>query len=520
MNRPTFSMRRLLALVIALIMFAALLAGCGKDDTEDTSGSSEPSGTTEQTAAPTDEPTAAPTDEPTEAPTDPVVTVPTVTVGTVNADNLNVRAEPYTTADILKRLAINTRVEIQEQKIVDGVNWGRISEGWINMNYVTIDSNGSTGTGTGTNTNTNTGTTGTQNENNIDTGGTTGTITATELHIRKSADADSASLGTYKKGDKVTVVEKNGNWGKTDKGWISLKYVDLDGTVTNDTTSKDDNKTSTGTDDTVVTNGKSTILGYGTVKGASSLAVRTGPGTKYTQVSFIRLGDTVAYYQKSGNWVRIKSGWVSASYLDMGSSIAVGSKGTINTAELNIRKEASSSSDKVGTYKKGDTIEVLEVSGNWCRTDKGWISLNYVSFTSGSSSTSSNYTTGTGVITATSLHIRESADENAKSLGTYSKDDKVTVTEISGKWGKTDKGWISMKYVKMDADTVGGNTTYKTGTATVVVNTTLTIRKEAKSSSDKVGSYANGDKVTITEVSGSWGKTDKGWISLNYVKFD
>ena len=67
---------------------------------------------------------------------------------------------------------------------------------------------------------------------------------------------------------------------------------------------------------------------------------------------------------------------------------------------------------------------------------------------------------------------------------------------------------------------VGKNTTFKTGTATVEVNTKLTIRKEAKSDGEKVGSYKNGDKVTITEVSGEWGKTDKGWISLKYVKFD
>jgi hypothetical protein len=66
----------------------------------------------------------------------------------------------------------------------------------------------------------------------------------------------------------------------------------------------------------------------------------------------------------------------------------------------------------------------------------------------------------------------------------------------------------------------GKNTTYKEGKATVVVNTSLTIRKEANTSAEKVGSYANGDKVTITKVSGEWGQTDKGWINLKYVKFD
>ena len=90
-----------------------------------------------------------------------------------------------------------------------------------------------------------------------------------------------------------------------------------------------------------------------------------------------------------------------------------------------------------------------------------------------------------------------------------------------------------MKYVKMDADKddkdddqkydddeIGKNTTYKTGKATVKVNTTLTIRKSASTSAEKVGSYKDGDKVTITKVDKEWGQTDKGWINLKYVNFD
>ena len=105
-----------------------------------------------------------------------------------------------------------------------------------------------------------------------------------------------------------------------------------------------------------------------------------------------------------------------------------------------------------------------------------------------------------------------------------------------GEWGKTDKGWINLKYVKMDAakddkddkdddqkyddDEIGKNTTFKKGNATVKVNSTLTIRKTASQSGEKVGSYEDGAKVKILEVKGEWGKTDKGWINLRYVVYD
>ena len=140
MKRSTSTLRRLLALVLVLVMVGSLFAGCNKKEKEEPV-STEPSESIQQTDAPT-EATEEPTAEPTEEPTEPAVTVPPVVMGTVNADNLNVRSEPYSTADILKRLAINSRIEILEQKIVDGVNWGRIAEGWINLNYVTIDGEG------------------------------------------------------------------------------------------------------------------------------------------------------------------------------------------------------------------------------------------------------------------------------------------------------------------------------------------------------------------------------------------
>ena len=59
----------------------------------------------------------------------------------------------------------------------------------------------------------------------------TGVITATTLNIRKSPDSGSEIVGLYGKGHEVTILEQKqvGDvlWGRTDKGWISMKYVKL-----------------------------------------------------------------------------------------------------------------------------------------------------------------------------------------------------------------------------------------------------------------------------------------------------
>ncbi|MBR4289489.1 MAG: SH3 domain-containing protein [Oscillospiraceae bacterium] len=513
MKRSTYTLRRLLALVLVLVMVGSLFAGCNKKDPDptDPDPSNEPTATVSQTD-PTDEPTD-PTVEPTDEPTEPVVTVPPVTMGTVSSDNLNVRNEPYTTGtDILKRLPINTRVEILETKIVDGIKWGRIAEGWINLNYVIMD-----GEGTG-NVVENQGNIG-EGTANTDVNKTyNGVITTTELHIREDADADSKSVGTYKKGDKVVIIGQRDGWGKTDKGWINMKYVDIGGSSSGSNSGSSSSGSSSGTNTGSVSNGNKIALGTGTVINTTSLKVRSGPSTAYAETGFIRLGETYPYYQRSNGWIRLQKGWVNANYMDLEYAIEPGTVGTINTGELNVREKADSDSKSLATVKKGDEVTILEVDGIWGKIEYetgkfGWINLDYVKFTT----VSSTYTVGEYSVTADYLHYRKEADADSTALGTYKKNDKVTVSEVDGNWGKTDKGWINLKYTEMIA-------VYTTGTGTVTAST-LNIRSKASTSGTDLGSLKKNTKVTILEVDGSWGKIEYatgkyGWISLKYVEMD
>ncbi len=50
-------------------------------------------------------------------------------------------------------------------------------------------------------------------------------------------------------------------------------------------------------------------------------------------------------------------------------------------------------------------------------------------------------------VTTEELNIRNMPGKPSKILGIIKKDDKVCVYDFSGKWGKTDQGWISGKYL-------------------------------------------------------------------------
>lgn len=425
------NIKRLLTLAAVLILLCATFTGCFGGDPDETIDNLDNISTegTEQTEAPTDPPVEE-TEPPTEAPTDPVVES---VMGTVNTDNLNVRTEPSMAGDLVKQLAAGTRVEILEQQTNGDTVWGRIADGWVSMNYVTVDGDEPVET-------TPDDTTGE---------GTKGTVTASSLHIRKGAGSKYDSVGKYSKGDVIYVLEKSGNWGRTDKGWVSLKYVDLEGTVQDSTSSS---TSSSGTKGTIT---------------AGSLHIRKGAGSSYDSIGKYSKGDVVYVLEKSGNWGRTDKGWISLKYVDLegtvketekttssevvtdGNTNALGSR-VVTIGSLNVRCGPGTSYDKVDTVSAGEKVSYYQTSGSWIRIKEGWISSSssYV-YKEGDKGEGA----GSGTITASSLNVRSGPGTGYNSVAKLKEGDKVEIlaqiTVGGDKWGYTSNGWVSMKYVKM-----------------------------------------------------------------------
>lgn len=131
----------------------------------------------------------------------------------VTANKLNVRTAPD--GSICDGLLKGTKVEILEQKTVNGRLWGKCSKGWICLwDYVKIETvaGGSTSTDSGSN-------------------GRMGTVDASALNIRKGAGTNYDVVGKFYRGDSVEILEEktvNGTgWGRCSKGWVCLDYVDF-----------------------------------------------------------------------------------------------------------------------------------------------------------------------------------------------------------------------------------------------------------------------------------------------------
>ncbi len=353
--------------------------------------------------------------------------------------------------------------------------------------------------------------------------------------------------GTVKGDAKVTVsaeyIDSNGKkWGKISGGWI-----DVTGGLAATPVYEEAGSAIEPITVTVKTGGVNN---------------RIGPGTNYAKNGTYTKGQQLVLtaVQKGGNytWGKSEMGWIALQYTDYDTvkyqnsadAKKVTAIGTIIRADrVNVRAGAGTSHAKVGTYNRNDEVKISlrQKVGNvmWGLTEKGWVSLYYVKLTEvepgevedmNMSGTTAGTTTGstsngnsTTVISSgkiyncNTLRIRAAAGTSNAHVGDYAAGTYVDIYETttvgSQIWGRTDKGWISLRYVKLDAPTTGEGVTGR-----IFRTNTVNVRSGAGTHFPKVGSLAKGTKVEIFEYTkvgnATWGRTTQGWVSLYYVNLD
>ena len=325
----------------------------------------------------------------------------------------------------------------------------------------------------------------------------------------------------------LTEIQQNGNykWGKFDEGWVCLDYTDYDQVLADNSGGVSNDR-----EESVDPENQEPIIAKGIVGKCSSLRIRAGAGTTYDTVGSLHTGDPVNILEFATvnglRWGRISDGWICLSYVQLdseNSSAAVTGK-VINCSRLNVRAAPGVSSAKICSIANGTVVTVYEqatAGGDaWGRIDEGWVHMDYIYLGNHSPSNGSGgYMVGT-IYNTDVLRVRKGAGVDHAQVGSLQKGTVVIITETvkvgTTTWGKIDQGWISLHYVKLDSGTVPVDAVTKT------VNTkSLRIRAGAGTNYECVGSYVSGDQVVITDQTmvkdRMWGRTDKGWICMEYV---
>ena len=282
----------------------------------------------------------------------------------VNCSELRIRSGPSTGYSCVGYLPAGTKVAITQKATTGSMVWGKIDRGWISLDYVRLgEQSGSTDNSSGS------------SSGNASASGETGVVVnCAQLRIRSGPSTGYSINGFLDAGTTVTITEKKTNgsmvWGKIDRGWISLDYVQMNGS------SQSGAKTS------------------GTVKVSDYLRVRSGPSTSYSIVGYLRNNDRVEITERRNNggmtWGKTSQGWISLSYVELDSNSGSASSGssssgtntkTVTADCLHVRSEAGTSHSIVGYLYYGTKVNILEtkdVNGmTWGRISNGWISMDY-----------------------------------------------------------------------------------------------------------------------------------------------
>ncbi len=364
---------------------------------------------------------------------------------------INVRSGPGTDFPSIGELKAGDKVEIHRREIVGGEEWGYVKDLNAWISMESVKMDIDPETPAGSDTSTPAG-----QESTTETKPSESTQTMikgvvnTALNIREEASKNSKIVGAYSKGDVVTIVETKNGWGKTDKGWVLMDFVTTSNTTKPNTNTGTNTNTNTGTTNNTSGNGSTTVQ----------------------------------------------------------------FKGIVTASDLNIRSDASQTSERIGSLKYGARVEILEKKGNWGRTKDGWISLDYV-YQDGTTGKK----TAKGIVTGSDLNIRSGPGTGYASVGSLDYGDRVTILEQftygDTTWGCTKSGWISMKYVYVDGTGDEEQEGYITADE-------LNIRSGPGTEYDSVGSLDEDDEVTILfilEVGDTkWGNIKNGWISMDYVE--
>lgn len=380
---------------------------------------------------------------------------------------VNVRSDAGTDNQIVGALPDGTQVDLYETKYVNGIRWGRCKTGWFCLTYAEVSNLSDEGT---------------SNDLGLTSYAFTGKMTDEYVYASPAEDAEKIKVGvdTAVTVTNLTRDSKGNTWGKTSKGWVMIS--DKKGTP------KDVNLD---------------IAKY--VTAADTVTVRENPSTDAARVStlskgvefnvndshqIVVVGETIWGYAEEINeegvtkgWVNLASKYVSRNGIpsldeddEDGTTSPTGKIATIiNTDSVNVRNTGATYGKLIGKLSRGSTYNVL-------REKDGWYELD--------------------------VDVDKNPDTGSWVYGDYL-DVRDGSTSGSGSSGSSGSG-------------NSGSTTVETGTG-IVANTYtgVNVRSGPGIGYGLVGKLLTGTKVEITEVktggASKWGKTEKGWICMDYV---
>ncbi|MEH7236149.1 SH3 domain-containing protein [Bacillus sp. JJ1562] len=352
------------------------------------------------------------------------------------------------------------------------------------------------------------------------------------LNVREGPGLSYGRTAQVKQGEKYSIIERKNEWVKLQlpsgkSGWVASWLIKENQSNSSPTTSS------------------STVVS--TVDG---LRFRSGPGTSFQVIGSLNKGNEARFIEANENWTKIlfngHNGWVSSQFITAkqtsgstnsnpsSNSNSTKKTGTVTASILNVRDQPNSQSRIVGKLKQNANITITNERENWLEIVFGgssaWIHRDFVS---GISSTEEKPSQPSpppqsptnqgkiGIVTASSLNVRDNGSLSGKVIGSLKQGNKVTIEDEVNNWSHITlsngtKGWIASWYLDIQLGTTTETPSSEQTTVKILYNGT-NIRSGSSTSHSVVARANEGDSFSMTTKEGDWYKINLPGNKIGYV---
>ena len=327
--------------------------------------------------------------------------------------------------------------------------------------------------------------------------GETVTIKADILNVRSGPGLDYQVVAKVYQDEKYPVLEEKNNWIKIklDNGeaWVAGWFVEKENTE------KD----------------KIKVL----ESNVTNLNVRKGPSLSFSVTDQIQPETKYPVLDIEGDWVKIqlnseKQGWVAkwlVTIAEDNPSDQTLNKDfvTILADILNVRTGPSIDYEKIGTVKKDEKVEVVDINNGWYKIKYkegfGWIAGEFAGKPETNDQETDNSDENQVIVNTDILNLRKGPGLEYEITGKLYKNDLLIVHQSSGEWlyiTKEDspelKGWIANWLVEKKDQVVSNKPTV------IILNPGTNLREGPSTSYKVVGTANTGDQFPILAKEGDW----------------
>ncbi|MGP4080519.1 SH3 domain-containing protein [Pseudalkalibacillus sp. R45] len=285
-------------------------------------------------------------------------------------------------------------------------------------------------------------------------------ITVDTLNVRSGPGLGNSIVTQVHKNKEYAILSESGEWLQiqigSKKGWIAGWFA------------KKTNKSSSSQSDDA-----NTPSGKWVSSKVDGLNVRSGPDTSFTVLGQIYPHEKFQTIETRGSWTKINYknsiGWLASWLIESSShptrteTPTTTDQSVVNVATLNVRNGPGTTSNVIGSVRKGEVVEILDIQNGWYKikfnNSNGWVAGKYVTKskdTDTSSGTPSTPTPSTSSakakVTASILNVRDKGSLNGKIIGQLKKNSEVEILKEMNDWAYIEhgnmKGWAASWYLE------------------------------------------------------------------------